>query len=565
MITPRQLFIVRSVFFITLMGYIVGVFLRYLGVDDYLALYTAWMKSEGMRPGVDFNVDSYSILIDFLVPVVYFFPENFHFIYIERGILLLLLLIVSYQGGLLAKKIFNRDVSILTFIFIFTSIPFVNRGLDIRPDIINTFGWLSLFILFFNEDSFLKKNRLILGSLILVIIFCNKFKAAIIIAPLLVMFIYRFLDSTKNDQKQYYLSFFIIVSSACFFYSIYIIFIYYTDNLDFYLKTNFSLFFNIVQSNIDVEHGRISTMLSWLLFNPTIFIPVIWGIWSTFNNRKKLSTNQQLITANIVFCGLLSIVLNPSYYVYNLLTLAPLWMMFAAKQYLEWINSEKLKDIKFFRYSAASIIFLLPFINSAPFIINKLISNSIHHQKALHEFIQSEVAEADAVFAFEGIGIFRPSTYHWRTSEFMLGKYYQGQYSIKNEMEQINPVLVIYNYRNPGWLTSEDQKFIKDNYFPVAHNVLAAGIQAQAGVVVKQKLVASGAYRLHLDDGAVCELNGQVIGVDFNERLEKNEFELKAKYGSCTLIYSFDSEAVEMLRKSNPKRIPYLFAFPLLT
>lgn len=565
MITSKQLLTLRIAFFFTLLGYIVSIFLRYLGSDDYLAFYTAWLKSEGLRPGIDFNVDSYSILIEQIVPVVNFFPDDFYFVYIERSILLFLLLVVSYQGALLAKKIFNQDTGILAFVFIFTSIPLVNRGLDIRPDMINTFGWLSLFLLFFDEKSFLNKKRLVLGAMILVVIFCNKFKAVLIIAPLLIIFIYRIYDSGKAQRLQYLISFLVIMTSICVFYSLFLIFIYYTDNLDFYLKTNFSLFYNIVQSDIDVEHGRINTILLWFLVNPALVIPIVWGMRTVLQKRGELSINQQVIAANVVFCGFLSIVLNPSYYVYNLLTLAPLLIMFAAKQYSEWTDSEKIKSIKLGKYSLASFIICLPVVNSAPFIFNKVISNSIHHQKALHEFIQSSVDEDDAVFAFEGIGIFRPSTYHWRTSKFMLEGYHQGEYSIREEMMQINPVLVVNNYRNPDWLSSEDKEFMKNNYFYLAHNVMAAGIKAREGEIVIQKLVASGTYDMQFDEGTICTLNGRIIDKEFNEKLEKNNYELKAEQGECILIYSFDPVAVEALRNSNPAKIPYLIAFPLAT
>ncbi len=40
--------------------------------DDYMALYTTWLMSVGKRPNLDFNVDSYTLLFDWMTPVYFF-------------------------------------------------------------------------------------------------------------------------------------------------------------------------------------------------------------------------------------------------------------------------------------------------------------------------------------------------------------------------------------------------------------------------------------------------------------------------------------------------------------
>lgn len=53
--------------------------------DDYMALYTTWLMSVGKRPNLDFNVDSYTLLFDWMTPVYFFFGDRFELIYVFRS------------------------------------------------------------------------------------------------------------------------------------------------------------------------------------------------------------------------------------------------------------------------------------------------------------------------------------------------------------------------------------------------------------------------------------------------------------------------------------------------
>ena len=45
--------------------------------DDYMALYSTWLISTGKVASVDFHVDSYTLLFDWLAPVYYLVGEHF--------------------------------------------------------------------------------------------------------------------------------------------------------------------------------------------------------------------------------------------------------------------------------------------------------------------------------------------------------------------------------------------------------------------------------------------------------------------------------------------------------
>jgi hypothetical protein len=53
-------------------GYVASSYNRYLINDDYLTLYTAWLKSQGKVPGRDYFLGGYYLLPDLVAPLFRF-------------------------------------------------------------------------------------------------------------------------------------------------------------------------------------------------------------------------------------------------------------------------------------------------------------------------------------------------------------------------------------------------------------------------------------------------------------------------------------------------------------
>ncbi|MBE4437525.1 hypothetical protein HJ021_06510 [Vibrio parahaemolyticus] len=191
-------------------------------------------------------------------------------------------------------------------------------------------------------------------------------------------------------------------------------------------------------------------------------------------------------------------------------------------------------------------------------ILHYPVQHNNQHQVALQTFIERQTQVDDAVFAYEGIGLFRPSTYHWRTSAIKINNYYRGQYDVWQEIRAVKPILIVESYRIPDWLLEEDRDALRQHYVSIAPFILTLGLKTQSSV--QGDLLRSGWYVLESDRLNRCFIDGVDVSVGDKIWLNFGAHTLTSQDGTCTLHWYFSHLGIEALRQSNPESHPYLFS-----
>ncbi|TKG03412.1 glycosyltransferase family 39 protein, partial [Vibrio lentus] len=149
MIERRVQRLINVGLFLCFIMYIFIAFNSVLINDDYMALYTMWLLSDGKEASVDFNIDSYTLLFDLLAPLYYIVGERIEIVYLYRMLFIFLILIASNQIYLLIRIFFNSSVALITLIFILTTTAMFMRGLDLRPDLPILVLWLQILVVIY--------------------------------------------------------------------------------------------------------------------------------------------------------------------------------------------------------------------------------------------------------------------------------------------------------------------------------------------------------------------------------------------------------------------------------
>ena len=199
---------------------------------------------------------------------------------------------------------------------------------------------------------------------------------------------------------------------------------------------------------------------------------------------------------------------------------------------------------------------MLPLVMPMAEIASYPLRTSMEHQLKLQRFIQENTATDQAVFAYEGIGLFRPSTYHWRTSKILIGNYHNGEYNVWREIAEAKPILVILSYRLPNWLMEEDKQQLKNHYTLMAPYVMTLGIETDSST--SGTLLKSGFYQVLNSHGQSCELDGREVENQSIHWFESGIHTLKSCKGRSILRWYFNRESLDRLVKSNSNRYPYL-------
>jgi hypothetical protein len=241
-------------------------------------------------------------------------------------------------------------------------------------------------------------------------------------------------------------------------------------------------------------------MLFWVL----CFV----GLWLRFKRGRRYELRENAICVAVFITAALSIALNPAYYVYNLVTLQSLVAPFAAFSLavlFERIQGRE-RHRGFVRVAGAKVA-VAPALVHAPLTVALATKSTNSHQAALAEFIRRYTPKDAAVFALEGVGLYRRSTYHWSFPWILIGRYRNADWSFAEELAVSRPELIILSYRVPGWLNSTDQRFVATHYLPLAPLILVPGYEVVSGEA-SFELIVSGKYEIETSGPAGCVLDG---------------------------------------------------------
>ena len=514
--------------------------------DDYMALYSSWLLSTGKVAGVDFNLDSYTLLFDWMAPVYYLVGDHLEIAYVFRAIFLLLLTFMGWQISVVLRQFFTLNVALATLILLFSSSAMVIRGIDLRPDLIILILWLQIVIvLYVYSGSDICK--LFWAGLLLGLAMLFKFKAILICVVIgfygLNRLIYkRCARSLFFDVLSFFLG---LVTCIAFF-----IATAGFASFEVFLDTTHDLLLYSTSHVGDANSLKLKVLTLYFLKDVSYWLLALAGFWVAIRGWQFHSSNQKQCVFMLVTLAILSITANPHYHAYNLVTLYPLLALFVGFA-LQHITKCIPKWSKGKVVCCGVLPAVLIIIN-----VQYPVKHNNQHQMALQTFIDKQVQIDEAVFAFEGIGMFRPSTYHWRTSAIKISNYRNGLYSVWQEIIQAKPILIIENYRVPAWLLEDERDAIYQHYVSIAPSILSLGLKTQAEM--QGELLKSGWYTIDGRENMRCWVDGNEFSAGDKLWLSYGKHILKATDGTCVLHWYFSTSEIFTLRQSNLNKRPYL-------
>lgn len=139
--------------------------------DEFEAIKSAWKIYSGELIYVDFFQHHHPFLYFLLTPLFWLFGESTTVVLAARLVILFFALGIFLSTYKIAKLLFSKQVATVSVILLFAATMFVDKAIEIRPDIPQTFfGLISIFLLF-NYFASGRIRRLILSALSLGIAF----------------------------------------------------------------------------------------------------------------------------------------------------------------------------------------------------------------------------------------------------------------------------------------------------------------------------------------------------------------------------------------------------------
>lgn len=496
--------------------------------DDYMATYSAWLISEGKIANIDYHSDSYTLLF-YLMSSMYFLIEEIplHEIITYRLIQLPILIYTFFITYKVSEYYCNKKTALYATLIVFFSHAVSSRIIDLRPDVYIIA--ISMTIIYTLQRSGKKNSHFFFISFLFSVSFLFKFKS-LVFTP-----IYFFVLTNKNKWK--IINFKLIALS---FFGLLLPFTLFSlayghQELIRFIKTNYSLIIGISNDLSAPSDVKVNTLLKATLFNP---IQILLFIIGSIHIIKNIKINISLLP--YVFFPFFFIYVNPNFYYYNLYTVLIVTTPIICK------STENIND----NFIMIIILFMVVIWFNMPGTISN------QHQLSLNDFIKKSTNANDHVFSFEGIGLNRPSTYHWRSSSIMMGDYYNNGFTIRDELNSKPPIIIIDNYRIKNWFSTSDRNYILDKYIYVYDNVLVLGKEFhKTGYYTPIK---SGLYEVV--NNKKCIIENGMIKRKKTYMNRNSHYLIRVNNDSCTIRWHFDSKSIFQLRNSNPKNYPYLIA-----
>ncbi len=164
---------------------------RYFFCDEVEAIHTAWLLTEGQRPYLDFFQHHDPLLYYVLAPVVAACGESVWTPVACRLVILAFLAGVFTCTYLLAARLFGRFAALLAVLFLMSSFAFLNRAMEVRPDVPQTLFGLMATVLFFRGEGRVKAWGYFFAGVCLGVSLLFLQKAVFTIAALGAVLLYR--------------------------------------------------------------------------------------------------------------------------------------------------------------------------------------------------------------------------------------------------------------------------------------------------------------------------------------------------------------------------------------
>lgn len=529
---------------IALVGaYVASSFRRYFVNDDYQLLYTAWQRSRGLVPGRDFYVTSFSPLFDLFIPGFRAFPTSLTTAYAGRIGIIACLAFCAFLVSRLARTAFGEWAGILAPVFFIASAPVIYRGTDLRPDVISTALFLLAFVILTRER--LGWQQYFWVGVVVGLALVNRFKSVIVIPPVGALVIWRSYDERRAIQWSCLLRpTALVIGGALIPAALCVAYLVSNGTLASFAQANFRLVGETGEMralNAGLKSGMI---VQWIANDPLLMLALGCALRLAWHERSSVQQWGPTVFA-LTFTGLVSVVANPAYYAYNLVTLTALIAPIAAWAPARLIEHVARRGSRRATLGIATACLVALPLQHAHAISRVAIEDSASAQRRLLTFLVGYTPATAHVFAMEGVGLFRPSSYHWRLPGVLRERYEHGEWSYRDEWATTPPEVIVLSYRVLAWLTEADRNWIAQRYTPITDRLLVPGHRSRGNGAESFTVMTSGQFRV-VSDGP-CLIDGRSVSADTILEMAAGPHSMEAN-GTCDLQRPYPPSALTLIR-----------------
>ncbi len=193
----------KCLLFLILLVVLLNSLKRGFSHDELEAIHSAWKIHKGEKIYVDFFQHHHPLLYYLLIPVLTIIGENTTSLIAMRILIFLILTMIFIITYFLAKSFFNQKVALISLILLSTTLIFVNRAIEIRPDVPQTLWGISSILFYFLYKQKKKTKYLILSSLSLSLSFLFLQKTIFLIFLLSILWVSDLLKKEASFKKAF--------------------------------------------------------------------------------------------------------------------------------------------------------------------------------------------------------------------------------------------------------------------------------------------------------------------------------------------------------------------------
>jgi len=278
--TARSAELLTWLLIVVIAGLVVALSLqRYFDHDEFEAIKSAWKIYDGERIYVEFFQHHHPFLYYLLTPLFPLFGESTKTLFAGRVLMLGFTFgsLAAVYG--LARGLFSRQVAAVSLLFLLCITMFVEKSIEVRPDVPQTFfGLLAVLLLYRFFDSG-RRPLLLLSGLFLGLGFLFLQKLIVLILLVHAMMLIRVI---RGQLRWPYLIQFSVVQLAVW--GGYCLYLTYTGQLAQYWFLNFK--FNLATLG-PAQHqtGRLITHLAD--FNAIVLLGFLLGLFATRTRAQR--------------------------------------------------------------------------------------------------------------------------------------------------------------------------------------------------------------------------------------------------------------------------------------
>ncbi|MCK5058880.1 MAG: glycosyltransferase family 39 protein [Candidatus Aminicenantes bacterium] len=378
---------------------------RFFGHDEFEHIHSAWYIEQGYTPYVDFFQSHHPLLWFLMVPFIKLAGHSVSAIIILRLFMLVFtggIVIMVYRLARLATR--SKEVALLAVVFLLSLVLFVEKGVEIRPDVPQVFfGLLALYFFLasfppdFRRPLFIRQKwrEICLSACCASLSFLFLQKSIFLVAAFGIILLFRLIKREITWKA---------VALFAFYFSLPLLlfagYLLVSHSFSDYLLTNWLFHLRHIKSFFPAS----------ILLNTLVQNPVFWifssGAVILFLSGKNKNRELRLIAGLALFLFLSVFFMKHPYRQYFLL---PLSLLSITAAYFA-----KLLFFKFQCLSKRKIAALLLFVLVPFFFLCSMVFQSNRGQLARIRFVLENTKISDPVYDGDiQFNLFRPDLHYF--------------------------------------------------------------------------------------------------------------------------------------------------------